>query len=124
MGMIVIISNIAQLGTVEFQLGHSYAMAASVLWWIATVISLMTAIGVPFMVTTYQSHSFSSTTAALLLPIVPPITVAAVGAVIAEALMDVYPTYAFTIVIVSYLVLGVGLPLALLILVLYFQRRE
>lgn len=124
MGFIVIISNIAQLGTIEFGLGNGPALAASGLWWLATAISLMTAIGIPFVVTTYQSHSFSSTTATLLLPIVPPITAAATGAVIAQALMHDYPTYAFTIVIVSYLVLGVGLPMALVILVLYFQRRE
>ncbi|KAJ1020998.1 hypothetical protein NDA13_005627 [Ustilago tritici] len=46
----------------------------------------------------------------------------ATGSVIAEILMERYPTYAFTIMVVSYLVLGIGLPLALLILVLYFQR--
>jgi tellurite resistance protein TehA-like permease len=122
MGLMVIISGICQLGTNEFGLGLGPALAASGLWWFATFISLLTAIGVPFMVTTYQSHSFSSTTAALLLPIVPPITAAATGSVIAQALMVEYPTYAFTIVIVSYMVLGVGLPMALLILVLYFQR--
>lgn len=123
MGLIVIISNICQLGTVEFGLGPGPALAAAGLWWFAVALSMLTAIGVPYVVTTYQSHSFSSTTAALLLPIVPPITAAATGSTIATALANAgYPTYAFTIVIVSYMVLGVGLPLALLILVLYFQR--
>ncbi|CAO1638931.1 unnamed protein product [Sympodiomycopsis kandeliae] len=122
MGLIVIISNIAQLGTIEFNLGTTPALIASGLWWFATGISLLTAIGIPFVVTTYQNHSFSSTTATLLLPIVPPITAAATGSVIAQALMMEYPTYAFTIVVVSYMVLGIGLPMALVILVLYFQR--
>ncbi|PWN51040.1 hypothetical protein IE53DRAFT_343002 [Violaceomyces palustris] len=122
MGLITIISGIAQLGTVEFQLGHGFALAASGLWWFATALSLLTAIGVPFSMMTYQKHYFESTTAALLLPIVPPITAAATGSVLSEILMERYPTYSMTIVVVSYLVLGIGLPLALLILVLYFQR--
>ncbi|CAO1618669.1 unnamed protein product [Jaminaea pallidilutea] len=123
MGLTVIVSGICQLGTVEFGLGAGPALAASGLWWLATALSLLTAIGVPYVVTTWQSHSFSSTTAALLLPIVPPITAAATGSVIAQALANEgYATYAFTIMIVSYMVLGVGLPLAMLILVLYFQR--
>lgn len=122
MGLITIISGIAQLGTTEFGLGIDFALAASGLWWAATALSLMTAIGVPFSMMTYQKHYFEGITAALLLPIVPPITAAATGSVIAEILMETYPTYAFTIMVVSYLVLGIGLPLALLILVLYFQR--
>lgn len=122
MGLITIISGIAQLGTTEFKLGIGFALAASGLWWAATAISLATAIGVPFSMMTYQKHYFEGITAALLLPIVPPITAAATGSVLAEILMHRYPTYAFTIMVVSYLVLGIGLPLALLILVLYFQR--
>lgn len=122
MGLITIISGIAQLGTVEYKLGIGFALAASGLWWAATVLSLLTSIGVPFSMMTYQKHYFEGITAALLLPIVPPITAAATGSVLAEILMHRYPTYAFTIMVVSYLVLGIGLPLALLILVLYFQR--
>ncbi|KAN0064150.1 Plasma membrane sulfite pump involved in sulfite metabolism [Thecaphora frezii] len=122
MGFITIISGIAQMGTVEFELGKGFALAASGLWWLATAISLTTAIGVPFSMMTYQKHNFEGTTAALLLPIVPPITAAATGSVLAEILMQRYATYAFTIMVVSYLVLGIGLPIALLILVLYFQR--
>ena len=122
MGLITIISGIAQLGTEEFELGIGFALAASGLWWAATALSLATAIGVPFSMMTYQKHYFEGITAALLLPIVPPITAAATGSVIAEILMHRYPTYAFTIMVVSYCVLGIGLPLALLILVLYFQR--
>ncbi|PWN30340.1 hypothetical protein BDZ90DRAFT_244955 [Jaminaea rosea] len=111
------------LGTVEFNMGPGPALAASVLWWLATFLSLLTAIGVPFVAMTYQSHSFSSTTAALLVPVVPCLTASSAGAVISEALYDHgFSTYAFTIVIVSYMVLGIGLLLSLTILVLYFQR--
>ncbi|PWZ00444.1 hypothetical protein BCV70DRAFT_199721 [Testicularia cyperi] len=122
MGLIVIISGIAQLGTHEFKLGIGFALAASGLWWLATFISLLTAIGIPFSMMTYQKHYFEGITAALLLPIVPPITAAATGSVLSELLYERYPTYSFTILVVSYMVLGIGLPLALLIQVLYFQR--
>ncbi|KAL9937226.1 hypothetical protein V8E36_003635 [Tilletia maclaganii] len=122
MGGITIISGIAQMGTHEFGLGLGFALAASGLWWVAVVVSLVIAVGIPFSMMTYQEHVFHGTTAALLLPIVPPITAAATGSVIAEILMDRYPTYAFTIVTVSYMVLGIGLPVACFILTLYLQR--
>ncbi len=122
MGLITIVSGIAQLGTVEFGLGMGFALAASGMWWACVVLSLLTSVGVPFSMMTYQKHYFEGITAALLLPIVPPITAAATGSVLAEIFIERYPTYAFTIMVVSYLVLGIGLPLALLIQVLYFQR--
>ncbi|KAK0518734.1 Plasma membrane sulfite pump involved in sulfite metabolism, partial [Tilletia horrida] len=122
MGLITIISGIAQMGTREFTLGIGFALAASGLWWAAVLISLVTALAVPFAMQTYQEHQFEGTTATLLLPVVPLITAAATGSVLAELLLERYPTYAFTILTVSYMVLGIGLPVACFILTLYFQR--
>lgn len=122
MALTTISGSIALLSQDSFNLSQNWAIFASVLWWISGVIGLMTAALVPFSMMSYQTHHFSGTTAALLLPIVPPITTAAVGGTLTEIFASSHPTYAFTILIWSYCVLGVGLPLALLILVLYFQR--
>ncbi|PWN90708.1 hypothetical protein FA10DRAFT_267153 [Acaromyces ingoldii] len=123
MALVTIVSNISQLGTNSFDLGIWPTMLAVGLWFVCVVISIMTAAGVIWSVITYQtSHRFHQTTALFLLPVVPPITVAASAAVLAEALTPSYPTLAFTVMTIGYMNLGVGLPLALMILVLYLQR--
>ena len=59
-------------------------------------------------------------TAAWLLPIVAPIVAAASGGIVAEVLPD--PHHALWTVIVSYILWGTGVPLAMAVLVIYFQR--
>ncbi|KDN53047.1 hypothetical protein K437DRAFT_219544 [Tilletiaria anomala UBC 951] len=126
MGLVTIISGIAQLGTREFHLGLSWTVVMTGFWWLTVALSLLTSVGIPWSMMTYQDHYFEGTTAALLLPIVPPITVAAVGSTLCDLLIEYggepYYAYSWTIMCTSYLVLGVGLPLALAVLVLYFQR--
>jgi tellurite resistance protein TehA-like permease len=72
---------------------------------------------------TRHNHTSGSLTATWLLPVVPPITIAAVGSslctlLIAKDRLD----YALIIFITSYVMLGVGLLLAIAIMVIYFQR--
>ena len=59
-------------------------------------------------------------TAAWLLPIVAPIVAAASGGIVAEVLPN--PDHALWTVIVSYILWGTGVPLAMVVLVIYFQR--
>lgn len=59
-------------------------------------------------------------TAAWLLPIVAPIVAAATGAIVADVLPN--PQHALMTVIVSYVLWGTGVPLAMTVLVVYFQR--
>lgn len=59
-------------------------------------------------------------TAAWLLPIVAPIVVAASGATVAEVLP--HPQHALWTIIVSYILWGIGVPLAMTVLVIYFHR--
>ncbi|KAL8826964.1 MAG: hypothetical protein Q9191_003470 [Dirinaria sp. TL-2023a] len=59
-------------------------------------------------------------TAAWLLPIVAPIVAAASGGVVAEILPN--PQHALWTVIVSYILWGIGVPLAMAVLVIYFHR--
>lgn len=62
----------------------------------------------------------SGMTAAWLLPIVAPIVAAASGGVVAESLPN--PQHVLWTVIVSYVLWGTGVPLAMVVLVVYFQR--
>lgn len=59
-------------------------------------------------------------TAAWLLPIVAPIVAAATGGIVAEAIP--HPEQALITVIVSYVLWGTGVPLAMCVLVVYFLR--
>ncbi|KDN50256.1 hypothetical protein RSAG8_01592, partial [Rhizoctonia solani AG-8 WAC10335] len=72
----------------------------------------------------FTSHSNrpETVTAALLLPVVPTITIAATGATLGNLLVDKYPGYVFHMWIASYIACGIGTSLALMILALYLQR--
>lgn len=59
-------------------------------------------------------------TAAWLLPIVSTIVAAASGGVVAEVLPN--HQHALITVIISYILWGVGVPLAMVVLVIYFER--
>ncbi|KAH8918248.1 C4-dicarboxylate transporter/malic acid transport protein [Atractiella rhizophila] len=121
MGLVTIVTGIHQLG-------HSYSLphvtiVTSTLWWIAGTLAVLTVVGVPFFMSTRQSHKPEGMTALWLLPIVPPITIAASGSGIIPALhAEGHATYALVILLASYAVLGIGLLLAYSILTLYFQR--
>ena len=59
-------------------------------------------------------------TATWLLPIVASIVAAASGGIVAEVLSN--PQHALWTLIISYILWGTGVPLAMAILVIYFQR--
>jgi tellurite resistance protein TehA-like permease len=69
--------------------------------------------------TTHQMR-LETMTAAWLLPIVSCIVAAASGGVVAEALPD--PYHALITVVASYVLWGMGVPLAMVILTIYFYR--
>lgn len=59
-------------------------------------------------------------TAAWLLPIVAPIVAAASGGIVADVIP--HPQYALITIIVSYVMWGTAVPLAMVVLVIYFLR--
>jgi len=59
-------------------------------------------------------------TAAWLLPVVAPIVAAASGATVAKVLLN--PRHALWTILTSYVLWGTGVPLALIIMVIYFHR--
>ena len=61
-----------------------------------------------------------SVTALWLLPVISTIVAAASGGIVAEALPS--PQLRLGTIIASYILWGIGMPLAFMILVVYFQR--
>jgi tellurite resistance protein TehA-like permease len=68
----------------------------------------------------HQNSNLQTMTAAWLLPIVSTIVAAASGGIVAEVLPN--PNHALWTMVVSYILWGTGLPLAMAVLVIYFQR--
>ncbi|KAG5983369.1 hypothetical protein E4U55_000107 [Claviceps digitariae] len=102
------------------QWGNWLVYLAWVFWWIDVLLSVTTAISMPFIVMHFHKPVLSTTTAALLLPIVPAVVAAATGGVVAEALPD--HERAFTTLVVSYILWGLGECLSACVLALYFHR--
>ncbi|KAL2038915.1 hypothetical protein N7G274_008255 [Stereocaulon virgatum] len=90
------------------------------LWWIDVVIAVFTCFYLPFVIMYFHKTELSSMTAAWLLPIVATIVAAASGGVVAELLPN--PNHALWTVVISYILWGTGVPLAMVVLVIYFQR--
>jgi len=121
MSMLTIESGIIDV-TQSYGMSFKWVYAVSYLWWMTLAVTITTALLVPFVAFTKQKNALDQATAVLLLPVVPAITQAAIGGGLADLLMDSAPHYAYNIWLCSYVVLGCGLPLALIILSLYFQR--
>jgi tellurite resistance protein TehA-like permease len=111
------------------------------LWIADVVVSVMTCFGVPFIMyavnttpsleSTLRTDSLSRMTqmadielqtmgAAWLLPIVSCIVAAASGGIMADILPD--PPYALGTIVVSYVLWGIGVPLAMMVTVIYLMR--
>ncbi|RFU35370.1 hypothetical protein B7463_g950, partial [Scytalidium lignicola] len=100
--------------------GNGAVRLAWGLWWIDVVISLACCLYMPFIMMYIQEHELSTVTAVWLLPIVSTIVSAATGGIVAEVLPN--PQHALWTLVISYILWGTGVPLAMVVLVIYFQR--
>ncbi|GAO48435.1 hypothetical protein SAICODRAFT_67445 [Saitoella complicata NRRL Y-17804] len=89
------------------------------LWWFDAIWSLLTCLGVPFLMISVHQQSLEKMTAVVLLPIVSTIVAAASGGVVAQILPR---PHAVTTLVASYILWGTGIPLALSVIVLYLHR--
>lgn len=90
------------------------------LWWIDVVVSIACCLWLPFQMMTTHKTRHETMTAAWLLPIVAPIVAAASGGVVASVLPDAH--HAVITIITSYVLWGIGVPLAMVVLTMYFHR--
>lgn len=102
--------------------GSPFATLAWAIWWIDAALSVTICFSLPFIIMRFHSisNSLSNMTAVWLLPIVSTIVAAASGGLVASALPN--PHHALWTVITSYVLLGTGFPLAMVVLVMYFHR--
>jgi C4-dicarboxylate transporter/malic acid transport protein len=92
------------------------------LWWIDSAISVACCFALPFILMAYQDQSVDSMTAAWLLPIVSTIVASSTGAIVADVIPAAHPNLALITVIVSYILWATGVPLAMMVLTIYFLR--
>lgn len=90
------------------------------MWWADAILSLACCFGLPYQMMTKHKTRHDTMTAAWLLPIVAPIVAASSGALVADALPN--PQHALTTIVASYVLWGAGLPLAFVVLAIYFHR--
>lgn len=100
--------------------GPGTVTLAWALWWIDAAISVAMCFYLPFVIMSVHHTELKSMTAAWLLPVVSTIVAAASGAIVANVLPN--PHHALWTLMVSYILWGSGVPLAMAILVIYFQR--
>ncbi|KAJ2006151.1 Plasma membrane sulfite pump involved in sulfite metabolism [Coemansia thaxteri] len=92
---------------------------ALALWCIDVVLSVLSFLTIPFLVTSHQKHALESINATMILSAVPTIVAATGGAVVASAQSG---STATTIVIISYILWAMGLGIATMLLTLYLIR--
>ena len=90
------------------------------MWWMDVLLSILCCFGLPYQMMTKHKTRHDTMTAVWLLPVVAPIVASASGALIADILPD--PQHALITVITSYALWGMGVPLAFVVLVIYFHR--
>ena len=125
--------------------GKPFVQLAWALWWMDVILAVAVCLYLPFVMyvrlrpllrlyklTTradaligirsmyFHETDLASMTATWLLPIVAPIVAAASGSIVAQVLPNT--KHVLLTLIVSYVLWGTGVPLAMAVLVIYFQR--
>ena len=89
------------------------------LWWIDVALTVLSSFAIPLLMFHIHELALETMTAVWLLPIVPCVVAAASGGLVATVLS---PQAAIGVILVSYMLWGVGMGLALVVLTLYFHR--
>ncbi|KAI8877885.1 hypothetical protein K501DRAFT_197146 [Backusella circina FSU 941] len=92
---------------------------AFVLWCIDLFLTLLSCLVVPYYIIVHHDHQIESMNGTWLLPIVPAVVHSASGGLLANHLNE---ERAIVVLIISYILMGMGILLALSIIVIYFYR--
>lgn len=99
--------------------GHGFTIFTWTLWWIEAVVSVLICVGLPFLQFTRHKQKLDAITAVWLLPVVSTIVAGSSGGIVAEILS---PSQARLTLTVSWIMLGTGLPMAFILMALYYLR--
>ncbi|OWZ59987.1 sulfite transporter [Cryptococcus neoformans] len=120
MGVITIVNMIAFTCVRNGKTG--WAKTAIGIWWIDVIFSVIINLGMVYIMIARQSHTTEAMSAAWLLPIVTCVVASSSGGVVSSAIMSYNPQLARSIIIVSYIVWGIGVPFALFVMCNYLHR--
>ncbi|CAK9888024.1 MULTISPECIES: TDT family transporter [Pseudomonas] len=90
------------------------------LWWFDVGLALLCGVAIPYLMFTRQEHSIDQMTAVWLLPVVAAEVAAATGGLLAPHLVDAHTQ--FQVLITSYVLWAVSLPVAFSILTILMLR--
>ncbi len=90
-----------------------------ILWWIDVALTVLSSFAIPLLMFHIHELALETMTAVWLLPVVPCVVASASGGLVATILA---PQAAIGVILVSYMLWGVGMGLALVVLTLYFHR--
>ena len=117
MGLAVLISGLVQFGPARW--GDGVYALAHALWWLDAAMALGSALLVPYLMFTRQSHALEKMTAVWLLPIVAPEVAAGAAGALAPHLD---PAAARLVLVVGCILWGMSLALAFSLITLVLLR--
>ena len=117
MGLAVLISGLVQFGPARW--GDGVYALAHALWWLDAAMALGSALLVPYLMFTRQSHALEKMTAVWLLPIVAPEVAAGAAGALAPHLD---PAAARLVLVVGFILWGMSLALAFSLITLVMLR--
>ncbi|MDH0142642.1 TDT family transporter [Aquipseudomonas alcaligenes] len=117
MGLAVLISGLVQFGPARW--GDGVYALAHALWWLDAAMALGSALLVPYLMFTRQSHALEKMTAVWLLPIVAPEVAAGAAGALAPHLD---PAAARLVLVVGFILWGMSLALAFSLITLVLLR--
>ncbi len=118
MGLATIVNGCLAFGIPAF--GHAAIGIANCLWWVDAGLAIGVGLIVPLLMFTRQQHTIETMTAVWLLPLVASEVTAASGGLLAPHLAN--PQAALHMLVFSYVLWALSVPLALGVLVILFLR--
>lgn len=101
--------------------GHGWGMVAYALWWINMVMAITSVVGIPYVFTRLEPPGTDSVPPAVMLPVIAALTIAAGGGVVCRY-GALSPALQVPVIIISYMFVGIGLPLAVMFGSIFFTR--
>ncbi|OOF93947.1 hypothetical protein ASPCADRAFT_172875 [Aspergillus carbonarius ITEM 5010] len=98
--------------TIAQDWGAGWPIASYVLWWVNTAMAVIAVMGLPYIFINLQSPGIKAIVPSVLLPLISALTSSASGGVVCEY-SGVGARLQVPIIIVSYLEIGISIPLAM-----------
>ncbi|KAM5535344.1 hypothetical protein V8D89_011029 [Ganoderma adspersum] len=102
--------------------GKGFLYTLWAFWWFDLFLSALSAYGIVHLMFTRQKHTLESITAGWVLPILPLLTCAGTGGILAAPLLEFAASKSLTTLAVATVCASMGLALAFMLLALYLLR--